>query len=435
METYINDSLAAGLIRPSSSPVGAGFFFVAKKDKTLRPCIDYTGLNDITVKNKYPLPLIDSAFSLLHNATVFTKLDLRNAYHLVRIREGDEWKTAFNTHMGHYEYLVMPFGLTNAPAVFQSLVNDVLRDLLDRVVFVYLDNILIFSRSQEDHVNHVRDVLTQLLENKLFVKAEKCEFHVPSVSFLGYIVEKGQLRADPSKVEAVREWPIPTSRKDLQRFLGFANFNRRFIRNYSQVASPLTQLTSNKVSFCWTPAANHAFTLLKDMFTKAPVLIHPDPKQQFVVKVDASDSRVGAVLSQCLPADNKLHPCAFFSRGLSPAERNYDVGNRELLAVVLALQQWRHWLEGAAHPFIIWTDLKNLVYLHTARRLNSCKARWALFLGRFDFTMTYRPGSQNVKPDALSRQFTMDEGEAEKETILPSQCVVGAVQWQVEQEV
>ena len=180
MEGYIKDSLAAGIIRPSSSPLGAGFFFVDKKDKTLRPCIDFRGLNNITVKNKYPLPLLTSAFEPLQGATIFTKLDLRNAYHLVRIREGDEWKTAFNTPLGHFEYLVMPFGLTNAPAVFQALVNDVLRDFLNRFVFVYLDDILIFSKTQSEHIFHVRQVLQRLMENKLFVKAEKCEFHSSS---------------------------------------------------------------------------------------------------------------------------------------------------------------------------------------------------------------------------------------------------------------
>jgi hypothetical protein len=173
MEKYIGESLTAGIIRPSSSPVGAGFFFVGKKDGSLRPCIDYCGLNDITVKNRYPLPLISSAFVPLHGASVFTKLGLRNTYHLVRIREGDEWKTTFNTSLGHYEYLVMPFGLTNAPAVFQSLVNDVLRDMLNHTVFVYIDDILIFSKSVEEHRVHVRQVLQRLLENRLYVKVER----------------------------------------------------------------------------------------------------------------------------------------------------------------------------------------------------------------------------------------------------------------------
>ncbi|KAJ0068821.1 hypothetical protein NL108_011442 [Boleophthalmus pectinirostris] len=332
METYIRDSLASGIIRPSSSPVGAGFFFVAKKDQTLRPCIDYRGLNNITVKNKYPLPLISSAFDPLQGATIFTKLDLRNAYHLVRIREGDEWKTAFNTPLGHFEYCVMPFGLTNAPAVFQALVNDVLRDFLNRFVFVYLDDILIFSRDPSEHRQHVRLVLQRLLENKLFVKGEKCEFHASSVSFLGFIIESGQVKADPKKIQAVSEWPPPCNRKQLQRFLGFANFYRRFIRDYSKVALPLTRLTSAKLPFQWTPEAEGAFNKLKGLFTTAPVLIHPDPSKQFIVEVDASNVGVGAVLSQRSDSDSRLHPCAFFSRRLAPAECNYDVGNRELLS-------------------------------------------------------------------------------------------------------
>lgn len=434
MEKYITDSLAAGIIRPSSSPVGAGFFFVTKKEGTLRPCIDYRGLNNITVKNKYPLPLIDSAFNFLHGSTIFTKLDLRNAYHLVRIKDGDEWKTAFNTPLGHFEYLVMPFGLCNAPAVFQALVNDVLRDLLNRFVFVYLDDILVFSRNISEHVQHVKQVLQRLLENRLFVKAEKCDFHKDSISFLGYIFESGQVRADPEKIRAVAEWPIPTSVKQLQRFLGFANFYRRFIRNYSRIAAPLTQLTSPSSPFTWSEEAAQAFSQLKKLFTSAPVLFHPDSSRQFVVEVDASDVGVGAVLSQQSPDTHKLHPCAFFSKRLTPAERNYHVGDRELLAVKLALEQWRHWLEGTKTPFIIWTDHKNLAYLQSAKQLNPRQARWSLFFNRFNFTLSYRPGSKNQKPDALSRQFT-SESSTPPEPILPPSCIIAAVTWDVETRV
>lgn len=436
METYINDSLAAGIIRPSSSPAGAGFFFVEKKDKTLRPCIDYRGLNDITIKNRYPLPLISTAFELLQGATIFSKLDLRNAYHLVRIREGDEWKTAFNTPTGHYEYLVMPFGLTNAPAVFQAMMNDVLRDMLNRYVFVYLDDILIFSRSKEQHIHHVQSVLQRLLENSLYVKAEKCEFHVSSVSFLGNIVAQGNIQMDPAKVSAVTSWPVPENRKQLQRFLGFANFYRRFIRNYSSVAAPLTALTSSKVPFQWSPPAAAAFKILKDRFTSSPILLMPDSERQFVVEVDASDVGVGTVLSQRSGTDHKLHPCAFFSRRLSPAERNYDIGNRELLAVKMALEEWRHWLEGAKDPFLVWTDHKNLEYIRSAKRLNSRQARWSLFFARFNFTISYRPGSRNVKPDALSRQFQRTEDSVEKpESILPMSCLVATLTWDIEERV
>ncbi|XP_061550331.1 uncharacterized protein LOC133411694, partial [Phycodurus eques] len=401
MKEYVEESLAAGLIRPSSSPAGAGFFFVDKKDKTLRPCIDYRGLNDITVKNRYPLPLISTAFEFLEGAKVFTKLDLRNAYHLVRIREGDEWKTAFNTPTGHYEYLVMPFGLTNAPAVFQNLVNDVLRDMLNVYVFVYLDDILIFSPDEETHIIHVRSVLQQLLQNQLYVKAEKCEFHRASVSFLGFVLAQGEVKMDPCKVDAVINWPTPTSRKDVQRFLGFANFYRKFIRNFSSIASPLHDLTSPHKHFAWNPLCQAAFQKLKSSFTSAPILTLPDLQQQFVVEVDASDAGIGAVLSQKSLKDDKLHPCAFLSKKLTPAEKNYDIGDRELLAVKVALMEWRHWLEGAQTPFLVWTDHKNLEYIKTAKRLNARQARWALFFTRFNFTLSYRPGSKNGKPDAL----------------------------------
>lgn len=216
LEKYLSESLDAGTIVLSTSPVGAGFFFVKKMDGTLRPCIDYRGLNDITVKNRYPLPLMSSAFEILQGAQYFTILELRNAYHLVRIKEGDEWKTAFNTPFGHFEYRVLPFGVVNAPSVFQALVNDVLRDMLNLFVFVYLDDILILSPNLQVHMQHVRQVLQLLLENCLFVKAEQCTFHAQSVTFLGSIIYAQGISMDPVKVRAVTDWPRPESRVALQ---------------------------------------------------------------------------------------------------------------------------------------------------------------------------------------------------------------------------
>ena len=368
MDAYIQEALANELIRPSTSPAGAGFFFMGKKDGGLRPCIDYRGMNKRTIKNRYPLPLLNTAFERLSRATVFTKLDLRNAYNLVRIRQGDEWKTGFITPRGHYEYLVMPFGLSNCPAVFQAFVNDVLREFLDHFVFVYLDDILIFFPDLESHVQHVRQVLRRLLKNRLFVTLEKSEFHTSSTTFLGFVSPQG-LIMDQTKVKAVLEWPIPTTTKKLQQFLGFANFYRRFIRNYSMTAAPLTSLLRGKPSsFPWTPAAQEAFSELKERFTTASVLTHPDPQLPFIVEVDASEVGVGAVLSQRVSHDQKVHPCAFFSRRLTPAESRYGVGDRELLPVKLALEEWRHWLEGAQHPFMVWTDHKNLEYICVAQR-------------------------------------------------------------------
>ncbi|KAG1930238.1 retrotransposable element [Pimephales promelas] len=432
LEKYLSDSLEAGTIVPSSSPAGAGFFFVKKKDGSLRPCIDYRGLNDITVKNRYPLPLMSSAFEVLQGAKIFSKLDLRNAYHLVRIRRGDEWKTAFNTPLGHFEYRVLPFGLVNAPAVFQALINDVLRDMLNIFVFVYLDDILIFSPSLQVHTQHVRQVLQRLLENRLFVKAEKCTFHAQSISFLGSIISAEGVSMDSSKVRAVTEWPVPESRVALQRFLGFANFYRRFIRNFSQIAAPLSALTSVRVQFSWTQEAQTAFDRLKSLFPSAPILRSPDVSRQFIVEVDASEVGVGAILSQRSSSDEKVHPCAYFSHRLSPAERNYDVGNRELLAIRLALGEWRHWLEGSVVPFVVWTDHRNLEYIRSAKRLCARQARWALFFTRFNFSISYRPGSKNLKPDALSRQFTSPEVVPNKEEILPKGVVVGAAVWGIE---
>uniref|UniRef100_A0A8C7Y809 ribonuclease H n=1 Tax=Oryzias sinensis TaxID=183150 RepID=A0A8C7Y809_9TELE len=329
MESYVQEALSLGHIRPSSSPVGAGFFFVEKKDKTLRPCIDYRELNQITIKDKYALPLISTVFDSVQEARIFTKLDLRNAYHLIRMKEGDEWKTAFHTPLGHYEYLVMPFGLTNAPAVFQRLVNDVLRDFLNRFVFVYLDDILIYSENLTQHEQHVRQVLTRLLENQLFVKLEKCEFHVDHVQFLGYIIEPGHIRPDPAKIEAVANWEPPSSRKKLQQFLSFANFYRRFIRNYSSIAAPLTRLTSTSQNFSWTPEAQEAFDRLKGLFVSAPILIQPDPSRQFVVEVDASDSGVGAVLSQknTNPVSSSLAPFSLKSCHPQSKTTTWGTGN------------------------------------------------------------------------------------------------------------
>ncbi len=227
---------------------------------------------------------------------------------------------------------------------------------------------------------------------------------------------------DPDKVQAVVNWPTPDSRKALQRFLGFANFYRRFIRNYSQLAAPLTALTSTKTMFRWSSSAEAAFSKLKSCFVSAPILVAPDPSRQFVVEVDASEVGLVRFFPSALPRMTR-DPCAYFSHRLSPAERNYDIGNRELLAVKLALEEWRHWLEGSGKPFIVWTDHKNLEYIRSAKRLNSRQARWALFFGRFHFSISYRPGSKNIKPDALSRIFDQSERPLSPELILPKKIV------------
>ncbi len=436
MKSYIEEELAKGFLRPSTSPASAGFFFVKKKDGGLRPCIDYRGLNDITIKFRYPLPLVPAALEQLREARYFTKLDLRSAYNLIRIREGDEWKTAFSTTTGHYEYLVMPFGLANSPSVFQSFINDVFRDMLNRWVIVYIDDILIYSTSLKDHVKQVRAVLRRLIDHQLYAKAEKCEFHQESVSFLGYVISSGGVAMDDKKIRNVVNWPQPTTLKELQRFLGFANFYRRFIRNFSTVAAPLTSMTKKgNQRLTWSPAAHQALRTLKERFTTAPILHHPDPEQEFIVEVDAWSTGIGAVLSQRQGDPPKLYPCAFSSRKLNSAEQNYDVGNRELLAMKAAFEEWRHWLEGAKHPFTVLTDHRNLEYLKSAKRLNHRQARWALFFTRFNFKITYRPGSQNTKADALSRLYESSASNPNPELILPPSIILAPIQWDIMTEI
>ncbi|KAL0153973.1 hypothetical protein M9458_050730, partial [Cirrhinus mrigala] len=430
MEDYIQEALAQGYIRSSTSPAASSFFFVAKKDGGLRPCIDYRALNKVTVPFKYPLPLVPAALETLRGAKIFTKLDLRSAYNLIRIRNGDEWKTAFITPTGHYEYLVMPYGLVNAPSIFQNFMHEIFRDYLHQFLLVYIDDILIFSSNIQEHRQHVKKVLQQLREHHLYLKAEKCSFHQPSVQFLGYHIDHTGIRMDNSKVEAITTWPTPTTVKDLQRFLGFANFYRRFINNYSLITCPLTSLLKGKPKrLTWTTSAEHAFRDLKTAFTTAPILCHPNPDLPFLVEVDASTTGVGAILSQQQGNPPQLRPCAYFSKKLSDAERNYDIGNRELLAIKLALEEWRHWLEGSQHPFQVITDHKNLQYLREAKRLNPRQARWALFFTRFKFSISYRPGPKNIRADALSRLHAPDDQPNNQEPILPETLFVNPIQW------
>ncbi|KAL0188420.1 hypothetical protein M9458_015519, partial [Cirrhinus mrigala] len=435
MEAYITEALNQGFIRPSTSPAASSFFFVGKKDGGLRPCIDYRILNSQTIQQPYPLPLVPAALEELRGSQVFTKLDLRSAYNLVRIREGDEWKTAFVTPTGHYEYLVMPYGLSISPSVFQTFMNEVFREFLNQFVLVYIDDILIYSRNMAEHRQHVQQVLHKLRQYQLYLKLEKCEFHQPSVYFLGYNISAEGMHMDQKKVDAILKWPPPRNVKELQRFLGFSNFYRRFIQGYSSITAPLTSLLWGKPKhLTWNPAAHEAFQHLKHLFSTAPLLHHPDPELPFTAEVDASTAGVGAVLSQAAGDPAILHPCAFYSHKLSPAEQNYDVGNRELLAIKLALDEWRHWLEGARHPVTIITDHKNLQYLRDAKRLNPRQARWALFFTRFHLKITYRPGSKNIPADALSR-LSSPEPSIDPEPIIPSHLFVSPIIWNIDRDI
>ena len=295
--------------------------------------MNYSGLNCITRKNQYPLPLIGDLLDRLRSAKVFTKIDLRAGYNNVRIAPGHEWKTAFRTRYGSFEYLVMPFGRTNSQATFQHFMNDIFRDMADIFVIVCLDNILVFSDNEEDHKDHVRRVLQHLREHNLHAKLGKCTFHTDTIEYLGFIVSPAVLTMDPEKTKVVHDWPVPKNVKDIQSFLGFANFYRRFIANYSEIVVPMNRLTRKDTPFEWGSECQKAFEDLKQAFTTAPVLTHFDPANPIVIETDGSDYAIAAILSQITPSDNDLHPIAFHSRTMVPAELNYEIYDKELLAM------------------------------------------------------------------------------------------------------
>ena len=391
--------LESGYVQPSTSPYAAPVLFVKKKGGELRMCVDYRALNSVTVKNAYPLPRVDEIFDQLREARVFTKIDLRSGYWQIRVAPEDVEKTAFRTRYGHYEFTVMPFGLTNAPATFQALMNSVLRPYLDKFVVVYLDDILVYSRTVDEHVAHLRQVLSALRDNKLYGKASKCEFGKEEVEYLGHVVGGGKLRMDPGKLSAVEKWPTPKTVRDIQSFLGFANYYRRFIQGYAGIAATLTALTKKDLPWRWGPEQQCAFDTLRDKLTSAPVLQFPNPSKPFILTTDASDYAIGGVLTQ--DVGNGQQPVAYASRQLRGAELNYPVHDKEMLAVVYGFKTWRCYLEGRS--VTVQTDHYALKYFKSQPHLSRRQTRWMEYLeAHFDYTIVYKPGAQNPA-DALSR--------------------------------
>src|SRR5579862_2053997 len=307
-------------------------------------CIDYRALNKITVKNRYPLPRIEEMLDRLNGAKVFSKLDLRSGYHQIRIVPEDIPKTAFKTRYGHYEFLVMPFGLTNAPTTFQTLVNDIFRPLLDKCILVYIDDILVFSPSPEDHLKDLRKALKILHENMLYCKLSKCEFFKDSVEYLGHVISDQGIQVDPQKIKSIKEWPAPTNITELRSFLGLTGYYRHFVQNYSGIAKPLTDLLKKDQAYEWTSTCQDAFQELKQRLMTTPILRNPDINLKFTLTTDASNFAIGAVLSQ--DDGQGPRPIAFESRKLSPAEKNYAIHEKELLAIVHVFKTWRHYLKG-----------------------------------------------------------------------------------------
>lgn len=400
----LTELLDKGFIRVSNSPAAAPVLFVKKPGGGLRFCVDYRGLNQITKKDRYPLPLIYETLRNISKAKWFTKLDVIAAFHKIRIAEGDEWKTAFRTRYGLYEWMVTPFGLANAPSTFQKYINWTLRDYLDEFCSAYIDDILIYSSgSRNQHQEHVRKVLQRLREAGLQIDIDKCEFEVQETKYLGFILEAGKgLRMDPDKIKAIKSWEAPSSTKGVRGFLGFANFYRRFIQGFSDLVRPLTELTHKDQKFNWTNEANAAFQKLKDIFTTAPALAQFDYDKPTRIETDSSGWCIGGTLQQ-LSDQGMWVPCAFFSKKNNPAECNYEIYDKEMLAIIRCLEEWDPELRGVKE-FEIHTDHKNLEYFMTVRKLTERQMRWSLILSRYNFRIVHVPGRENERADALSRR-------------------------------
>ncbi|KAF5803695.1 putative nucleotidyltransferase, Ribonuclease H [Helianthus annuus] len=396
LSNQLQELLDRGFIRPSSSPWGAPVLFVKKKDGSFRMCIDYRELNKVTIKNRYPLPRIDDLFDQLQGSSFYSKIDLRSGYHQVRVREEDVPKTAFRTRYGHYEFLVMPFGLTNAPAVFMDLMNRVCKPYLDEFVIVFIDDILVYSKNKEDHERHLRLILELLRREQLYAKFSKCDFWIREVHFLGHVVNEKGIHVDPAKVDAVKNWAAPKTPSEVRQFLGLAGYYRRFIKDFSKIAQPLTSLTQKHTAYSWGTKQEEAFQMLKQKLCSAPILSLPEGTEDFVVYCDASIQGLGCVLMQ------REKVIAYASRQLKVHEKNYTTHDLELGAVVFALKIWRHYLYGT--KCTIYTDHRSLQHIFDQKELNMRQRRWVELLNDYECAIKYHPGKANVVADALSRK-------------------------------
>ena len=410
MQTQVAELLRQGLIQKSKSPFGAPVLFVKKKTGEMRMCVDYRALNKVTIANRYPLPRIDDLLDKMQGATVFSTLDLLSAYHQIKLTDEDIPKSAFRTPKGLYEYKVMPFGLTNAPSVFMAAMNDILADF--GFVAVYLDDILIFSKTPEEHVKHVREVFEKLESSGFYLKLKKCEFFKSSVPYLGHVISSEGIRPDPKKVSAVENWPTPQSVFDVRSFLGLANYFRRYIHNFSKHAAPMIELTKGNVSkrksvgvkIAWNDECQKGFDTLKKALTSAETLRIPDFNKPFQLITDASDFALGGILLQ------DSHPIAYESRILNGAERNYMTTDKELLAVIHACKVWRCYLEGTS--FTVLTDHNPLTYFPTKPLMSQRQVRWSEFLSNFALKWEFIPGKDNPA-DSLSRLCIMTSTRVE----------------------
>ncbi|XP_020095072.1 uncharacterized protein LOC109714771 [Ananas comosus] len=401
IERQIQEMLRTSIIQPSSSPYASPVLLVKKKDDSWRLCVDYRQLNKATIKDKYPIPLIDDLLDELAGSRYFSKIDLRSDYHQVRMDSEDIHKTAFKTHRGHYEFLVMPFGLTNAPATFQAIMNEVFEPYLRKFVLVFFDDILVYSEELEEHAQHLEVVLKLLQDNHLFAKRSKCFFGQKQVEYLGHLITETGVATDPSKIEAMKNWPLPTTVKELRGFLGLTGYYRRFIKGYGGISKPLTEMLK-KDKFSWSEEARQAFEKLKVVMTTAPILAMPNYDQPFTIEVDACDNGIGAVLTQ------EGRPIAFISKAICQRNMGLSTYKKEFLAVLMAVAKWKHYI--STRPFIIKTDHESLKYLLEQKITTAVQQKGMIKLMGLDYSIQYKKGRENLAANALSKRRRQEEG-------------------------
>ena len=390
------------LIRPSSSPWTSPVVLVRKKNGKLRFCVDYRKLNGITKKDAYPLPRIDDMLNTLKGSKWFSTLDLASGYWQVAMHPRDREKTAFVTRYGIYEFNVMPFGLCNAPATFQRLMDRVYQDIAWKFVVVYLDDTIIYSKSFDEHLEHLRETFIRIRQAGLKLNLEKCNFWMQSLPFLGHIVTSIGIAPDPQKIEAVQKIQPPKTVTQLRSFLGLVGYYRQFIRDFSKIAQPLNQLLCKDISYKWDEPQQEAFEELKQRLVTAPILKYPDFDKFFILATDASYHGFGATLSQ-LDRDRKEHPVAYASKSLTKGEVNYGATELECAAIVWAIEHFHKYLGTA--KFVLVTDHSALKWLQTTEPKGRL-GRWILKLQPYNFEIVHKPGRIHSNVDALSRLQT-----------------------------
>jgi len=362
------------------------------------------------IPNKYPLPLISELIYDLAEKHLFSKFDIWWGYNNICIKEGDKYKAAFKTSKGLFEPTVMFFGLTNSPATFQTMIDDIFQDeVAQGWLRIYMDDMIIATEDDEVlHELRINHILDKLKKFDLFLKPKKCKFHQRKVEYLGVLIGNGTVKMDPIKVQGIANWPTPQTVKDVQSFLGFCNFYRAFIKNFSDIARPLNDLTCKNEQFVWTDECNNAFLELKRMCSNYPVLRTPDWTKQFVMETNTSGYALEVVIAQ--EFEDSIHPIAFHSRSLLPAEKNYNTHNKELAGVIFGFKCGRPLFLGAIHAIYICTDHKNLQYFHDPRKVTRQQARWIEFLQDFDYTLKHIPGSTNTVADLLLQRKDLNKG-------------------------